>query len=153
MAPKPSRKREATMSEYPDSAAGGCLCGTVRYQATAEPDYVAYCHCNSCRKATGAPVVAYATYAEKDVQYTKGKRRVFASSPGVSRTFCGDCGTPISYEAEWNGDIVIGFFISTLDEPDNFPPQKHVAHGDRISWFDAADALPRFLGFPGGASS
>ncbi len=137
------------MSQYPNSAAGGCLCGAVRYQTTAEPDFVAYCHCTSCRKATGAPVAVYATYLEKDVEFTKGERNTFASSPGVSRAFCADCGTPISYEAEWKGDIVIGFFVGTLDEPDNFPPQKHVAHGDRISWFDAADELPRYLGFPG----
>jgi|APSaa5957512535_1039671.scaffolds.fasta_scaffold83505_3 hypothetical protein len=40
-------------------------------------------------------------------------------------------------------------YVSTLDEPDLFPPKNHVFHGDKISWFDVADKLPRFLGMPG----
>ena len=137
------------MSEYPEHAEGGCLCGAVRYGATAAPDYVAYCHCTSCRKATGAPAVVYATYLERDVSFTKGERKSYESSPGVQRTFCESCGTPLSYEAEWNGDIVVGFFVGTLDDPSRFPAQKHVAHGERVSWFDASDSLPRFKTFPG----
>ena len=136
------------MAKHSDRAKGGCLCGDIRFIAAAEPDYVAFCHCTTCRKSTGAPAVVYVTYQEKDVTFTKGTRKVFASSPGVARTFCEDCGTPISYEAEWNGDVVIGFFIGTMDEPNRFPAQKHVAHAERVSWFDASDKLPRFLGFP-----
>jgi len=35
---------------------GGCMCGAVRYEAIGEPMTVAYCHCSSCRRHTGAPV-------------------------------------------------------------------------------------------------
>ena len=136
------------MTVYPNQAEGGCLCGEIRFKPTSEPDYVAFCHCTSCRKSTGAPAVVYVTYQQKDVTFTKGTRKKFASSKGVARTFCEICGTPISYEAEWNGDVVIGFFVGTMDKPDRFPAQKHVAHAERLSWFDASDYLPRFLGFP-----
>jgi len=136
------------MSLYPDSAKGGCHCGSVRYEVTSEPDYVAFCHCETCRKTTGAPTVAYSVYLEKDVKFTKGQRKTYQSSPGVSRTYCGDCGTPLSYESEWLGDVVIGFFVGTMNEPDLFPPQKHAFHGERVEWFDVADNLPRFLGVP-----
>ena len=36
---------------------GGCACGAIRYDVTAEP-YTAYCcHCNACQKRSVEPVV------------------------------------------------------------------------------------------------
>lgn len=136
------------MNDYPDNAKGRCHCGSIRYEVTTKPNYVAFCHCETCRKTTGAPAVVYSVYLDKNVNFTSGKRKVHRSSPGVSRTFCEDCGTPLAYESEWQGDVVIGFFVGTMDEPDLFPPQRHVFHSQRVDWFDVADNLPRFLEVP-----
>lgn len=130
-------------------AEGGCYCGAVRYEALGKPDYVAYCHCDDCRKSTGAPVVTYSVYPENQVRFVNGKRKVFEPEPGIHRTFCSDCGTPLSYESEWDDQIVIGVFIGTLDDPSAFPPEKHVFDLDRISWFDVSDHLPRYYQVPG----
>ena len=32
---------------------GGCLCGRVRYECTAEPFFMGNCHCRDCQKASG----------------------------------------------------------------------------------------------------
>ena len=32
---------------------GGCLCGKVRYSATADPAIVAVCHCKNCQRQSG----------------------------------------------------------------------------------------------------
>ena len=37
---------------------GGCRCGAVRFEASADPHHVSYCHCKDCRRASGAPVSA-----------------------------------------------------------------------------------------------
>jgi hypothetical protein len=37
---------------------GGCLCGAVRYRLNGEIEESAYCHCRTCQRQSGAPVVA-----------------------------------------------------------------------------------------------
>jgi len=137
------------MTAYPNEATGGCHCGAIRYQVSGQPEFVGCCHCKDCRGSTGAPMTVFVTYLGDRVQFTAGQRKIYASSPGIARTFCADCGTPLSYEAEWAGQTVIGLYVSTLDEPDNFPPDKHVFDVDRIGWFHVADTLPRYLTVPG----
>jgi len=39
---------------------GSCLCGQVQYRLTAEPGEFGYCHCKSCRKASGSAHAANA---------------------------------------------------------------------------------------------
>ena len=38
---------------------GGCLCGAVRYRISGSPLSSVNCHCESCRRASGAPAVAW----------------------------------------------------------------------------------------------
>lgn len=124
---------------------GGCMCGAVRYEAEGVPLGVAHCHCEDCRSHTGAPVVTYAAFRVDQVRFTMGNRKIYDSSPGVGRAFCGRCGTPLSWEGfstVFNADI-IEFHISTLDIPDDFVPDRHWFHDERIAWFDVADDLPR----------
>ena len=42
---------------------GGCFCGQVRIEVQGPEKYACFCHCESCQRAAGAPVVAWATYA------------------------------------------------------------------------------------------
>ncbi|MEM1352993.1 MAG: GFA family protein, partial [Pseudomonadota bacterium] len=103
------------MTKYPDNASGRCLCGAVRYEITAAPLSVIFCHCESCRRHTGAPIVALAGYKADQVTYTKHTPRYFSSSEGVRRAFCGDCGTPLTWEGD-GGDIgpMIEILVATM---------------------------------------
>ncbi len=134
------------MGETTLKTTGGCRCGAVRYEAVGEPVYVPYCHCESCRKATGAPVVAYVMFDRERVRFTEGERKIYESSPGVRRAFCPVCGTPLTWEGVWGGRTITEFHIGTLDRPDAFTPDRHAFYGERIGWFDVADRLPRYRG-------
>lgn len=126
---------------------GGCMCGAVRYEATGEPLVVAHCHCSSCRRHTGAPVVTFVAFEAHQVQYPKGKRKIYNSSPGVGRAFCGECGTPLTWEGKsrlFAGKFITEFHISTLDDPLAFVPDRHWFDCERIAWFDTTDKLPRY---------
>jgi hypothetical protein len=124
------------------------MCGAVRYEATGEPLEIGLCHCHSCRRHSGAPVVAFVMFDADKVRFTGPARGIYESSPGVKRAFCGQCGTPLTWEGRsraWDKEI-IEFHISTLDEPDGFLPDRHWFHDERIAWFDVADDLPRYRG-------
>ena len=140
------------MDQKTRTATGGCMCGAVRYAAAGTPITVAYCHCRSCRQHTGAPLVAFVAFETKQVEYVKGRRKIYHSSPGVGRAFCGDCGTPLSWEGNSlsaAGTHITEFHISTLDEPDRFPPELHWFDEERLCWFETADVLPRYAQLDG----
>lgn len=133
-----------------EARTGGCLCGVVRYEVRGDPFWVGHCHCISCRKQTGAPVVTFAGFKADQVIFRGEDRKTYDSSEGVCRGFCGRCGTPLSWEGRSNlpeRGMIIEFYISTFDRPEAFTPTNHVWYAEKIPWFDVADDLPRFRGF------
>jgi hypothetical protein len=88
-------------------------------------------------------MASYAGYPREQVVFTKGAPALYRSSPGVTRSFCAGCGTPLSYENErWTGEIHL--FVCTLDEPTALAPQAHVHVAEQLAWLHLADGLPRY---------
>ncbi len=135
------------MNEKTSAVTGSCMCRAVRYQCNGEPLTVAYCHCQDCRRHTGAPAVVWIVYDAEQVQYTTGTPKIHESSPGVGRAFCGDCGTPLTWQAEskrFKGKQIVEFYVGTLDDPSRHVPDRHWFESERLAWFDTADNLPRY---------
>lgn len=145
-------KREAGMTETPETASvrGGCACGAVRFSYTGRPKWVAYCHCASCRRATAAPAAAWIGLETNQYTLEAGTPATYGSSPGVSRGFCGTCGTPLSYAGtRWPTEIHL--LAGALDDPAGIAPRGHVHVDDQLPWFEVLDTLPRFAGVGGEA--
>src|SRR5258706_9084932 len=85
-----ARSAEVLMS----TLEGGCLCGAIRYRVTGRPTNTMICHCQTCRRAAGAPVVAWLTFGAAGFQFSKGQPVQFSSTPPVRRTFFGSCRAP-----------------------------------------------------------
>ncbi len=130
-----------------DRLTGGCLCGAVRYETTGKSFKVLHCHCQSCRKHNGGPVVTLAGFKADQVEFSGDERKIYESSPGVGRAFCGKCGTPLTWEGD-GGDRgpILEFHISTFDNPEVLLPTLHAFDAERIAWFEVADKLPRYEG-------
>lgn len=121
---------------------GGCLCGRTRYRATGVPRDPSFCHCASCRRAFGAPMVPWATFDRDAFAVTAGALAEYVSSPDVVRSFCPRCGTSLTYRhAARAGDVDVA--LATLDDPDRVAPAFHTWVRDRLSWVVIGDALPR----------
>jgi len=122
---------------------GGCFCGRVRYRMTGGPQPSFICHCVSCRWAAGAQSVAWLTGSSEDFSLISGEPVEYRSSPGVTRTFCGGCGTSLTYLHEGDPDTV-DVTTTSLDQPEEFPPTHHIWMEDKVGWESVDDGLPQF---------
>jgi len=122
---------------------GGCLCGDVRYRITGNSVSRGICHCRTCRRASGAPSVAWVTFRSGDVSFCAGEPTVFRSSPPVLRTFCGRCGTPLTYRHESDPETIDVTTVS-LDAPERFAPDREIWTDDMLSWEALNPKLPHY---------
>jgi len=122
---------------------GGCICGSVRYRVIGEPAGSMVCHCQTCRRVAGAPVVAWVTYPTAQFQLLRGEPSHFHSSEPVRRTFCPACGTPLTYEHS-DGAGFIDITTCSLDNPNLFPPTHHSWLSHDLEWIRFGDGLPTF---------
>jgi hypothetical protein len=121
---------------------GRCYCGATRIRATQKPLAVAYCHCIDCRRATGAPVAAFAAFDEAAVTFTPNDGHKASATPGVERTFCPGCGSPLAGRYDYlPGQVYVA--VSLLDQANELAPQLHAHEGQRLTWLHIDDGLER----------
>jgi hypothetical protein len=122
---------------------GRCLCGAIHYECSGPVESVALCHCESCRRASGAHIVAWLTVRADRMKFTQGTPREFASSAPVRRTFCADCGSPLTYRHRERADSV-DVTVATLEDPNAVAPEYHVWMQDAVRWERDSGTLPRY---------
>ena len=127
-------------------AYGGCLCGAVRYRVEGPARSTSLCHCQSCRRATGGPSLAWVIFDEDKVVFERGAPAIYASSPGVERGFCARCGSSLTYRRA-NRPGLFDVTTASLDDPEAFPPSKEIWIAERLSWVAANPDLPQFARF------
>jgi len=130
---------------------GRCLCAAVQYEYEGVPEEVIHCHCESCRRHTSSPVATFVMVKASMLKFTQGQPKEFGSSPGVRRSFCAECGSPIAYRSDRRPEIV-DLYVGTLDDASVAAPWCHVHSGEQLAWFEILDELPRFEGSRRGAS-
>lgn len=103
-------------------AAGGCMCGRVRYVVEVENDDAYLCHCRMCQRASGNVSLAMKNVKKADVRWER-EPDYYASSPIARRGFCATCGASLTFEYHdsENMDLIVG----TFDDPSRFRPKHH----------------------------
>jgi hypothetical protein len=123
------------MTAASEPHSGGCQCGAVRFRVT-KLWRGSVCYCRMCQKATAGLGGFYIT--AKEFEWTRGAPKYFVSSNVARRGFCGDCGTPLTFEMDGAVDLSIVAF----DRPGDIAPSVQLAKDARIPWGDHLAALP-----------
>ncbi len=132
------------------SFTGGCLCGAVRYEASAAPVATGHCQCIDCRKSSGSGHCSHMGLPEEAVSVT-GETTVYErpadSGNVVGWAFCPICGAAVfSVNSGMKGLIFLR--ASSLDDPEVFKPQMVVYTKRAASWDHIDPALPAFETMP-----
>lgn len=120
---------------------GRCFCGAVRYETAAEPARECACHCTICRRTSGAPFVAWFTVPITSFRFVVGEPARFTSSEHATRTFCGACGTPLTFHSTLYADE-IDVTVCSLEDAEQVPPKDHIYASSKLSWVRLGDGLP-----------
>jgi len=86
--------------------------------------------------------------AADDFAIEQGQPTLYRSSPDTKRYFCGKCGTGMWYINENVSPGTVDIQTATLDDPDEFPPDKNVQMGEAVSWETSLHELPQHNRFP-----
>ncbi|MEZ5872042.1 MAG: GFA family protein [Nitratireductor sp.] len=124
---------------------GRCFCKSVKFEIDAPIRWCVYCHCESCRRQCSAPVTTYICVDHGQWRWTGAAPKVYHSSPGVERTFCDTCGSPMSFRSE-NMSGLMNFYVAAMEEPERFSPGLHVAYEEKLPWMNIKDILPTMTG-------
>ena len=118
-----------------------CLCGNTRVEANQDAlKWCGHCHCHSCRKAAGAPLVTWAGYATNACRWAGADASTYESTPGTIWSRCANCGSLLSYQStRWPDELHLA--AALLDTVPT--PQFHTNWSERPGWIDYADRLPR----------
>jgi len=129
---------------------GGCACGAVRYESSAEPVFTGTCHCRDCQRASGGasssvlavPEAALKLTGEVKYHTVKGE-----SGKAMSRGFCPSCGSRLT----GRGEAIPGLMMiapASLDDPSWFKPAMDIYTTSAQPWDHMNPALPKFPKMP-----
>jgi hypothetical protein len=117
---------------------GGCSCDAVRYRIGG----AAHGHCTMCRRLSVAAFGTWATMGSDDFAVVRGAPACLGSSDRAVRTFCGDCGTPLTFQLHASPDE-LDVTVCSLDDPEALSPEDHTRTASTLSWVRLADGPPR----------
>ena len=134
-----------------DSIRGSCLCGAVRFTVKCPLLSMGHCHCSMCRRQHGSAHSTYAQIGETQIQMHDGADAItsFESSPGVTREFCGNCGTKLFFRSSaLHGQLFIA--AGAFDDDPGLMPSYHIFVASKAPWHEISDTLPQHAAYPAG---
>ena len=131
---------------------GSCVCKSVRYICTGEPERVTICHCLWCQRRTGSAFGIELVFVEERVSLAgiePAKYRHVSDESGrwLDTYFCPRCGSNLGFTLQ----AVPGIRTvpaGTLDEPGLIDPKqmkiRHVFTRSRRTWSDITSEVEAY---------
>lgn len=124
---------------------GSCFCGAVQVTVSGEPEAMGYCHCDSCRHWSAAPVNAFTLWKPEAVRITQGEENIgtYHKTPQSYRKWCKACGGHILTEHPELG--LTDVYAAILPELP-YDPGLHVHYQESV--LPISDGLDKFRDVP-----
>ena len=104
---------------------GGCACGAIRYDISAEPVATNDCHCRDCQRESGTGHGSHLTFPRIGVKLNGEAKHwdIVGDSGNVkTRAFCPTCGSPVYMTFAAMPDLFT-VRAASLDDPSRSKPQ------------------------------
>jgi hypothetical protein len=124
---------------------GSCFCGAVQFTVSGEPAGMGYCHCESCRSWSAAPVNAFTLWQPEAVRITQGADNIgtYNKTPHSYRKWCKTCGGKIFTEHPGMG--LTDVYAAVIPE---FPYQAGIHVNYQETRLPIRDGLLKLKDFP-----
>jgi hypothetical protein len=145
-------RRAASRARDPNAVArAACQCGAVQMEIDTPARWAWHDHGDASRKAQGC---AYATY----VGSYRSRFRILAGeaqisryvdeAAGTARSFCGRCGSPLTYERA-RSPTMVNIPRALFTERTGREPRYHLSMHDAPEWAYLGAPLGPLKGYPG----
>jgi hypothetical protein len=129
---------------------GGCACGAIRYQVSAEPALMNICQCRQCQRDSGTGHGAHLTFVGAPVTLT-GEARLWMTTgengTRKNRAFCPTCGSPVYISLPDMPEVFVASAAS-LDDPSRYKPQMVMWTAAGYDWDRPDPALAAYEKMP-----
>jgi len=125
---------------------GGCLCGAIRYEVSADPVRVTYCHCKYCQRSTGSAYAVEPIFPRSAFKIQTGAPTTYSqpsagSGKRVTANFCATCGTKLFLDLERFADV-IAIYGGTFDDPNWFARSPDIARHIFLDFAQRGTLIP-----------
>jgi hypothetical protein len=129
---------------------GGCMCGAVRYEVSGDLVRMVNCHCDDCRKNTGASFATNVFFNTENVQVTEGKTRSFEHISDAGnrkiKEFCPTCGSQLF--SSTIGRPLTSVKVGSIDDASFVKPTANLYCKRALSYSHLSDDLKNFEQMP-----
>src|SRR5262249_29498125 len=135
-----------TGKPMPKKYTGRCACGAITFEFDTDPSFVANCHCNDCKRASGGEMATFFGVPEDDFTVLSGETKAFHyianSGKGLDRNFCPDCGSRVFTTNLESFPKTVFVHLGSLDQPSLIAPRVEMVTKRRFKW-NTPLALPQ----------
>jgi len=126
---------------------GGCICGAVRYQLTAEPLFTHVCHCTECQHESGSAFQITALVLASDFKLVGNEPSVNYVTRKSGNEYaiyrCENCCCTVAAKSIPENRVMV-VRPGTFDDTSIVWPQAHIWAREKQSWFEIPTGVPVF---------
>lgn len=117
---------------------GACHCGFITFEAEADPERTAICHCTDCQTLSGAAFRTLIIVPKENFTLLSGRPKTYVKTgdSGRSRaqTFCPECGAPLYATGVGADEEFYNIRLGVVRQRAELPPKVQYWRRSALPW-------------------